>query len=519
MKNHIAFLILILALTCSSISDAQTPAPVDFLNINTATLQQVFDHKTKVRVKIININRFIYKVTEEKTEEDFNVTVPTILAGIKLPLLLKTQNPVPGTPAANINVVTAGKTAIQLQNDLEAKFKDLVRANRAINEAIEEHNAVVQLSKDCNDTFLQVQSKVETKLRAFLAKPGGDIPLLATEMEKLLIGKVALSNKIANDIEELSKALIERSLEEYKSNILSENDNLAVLNGELSKLYEDQKTTRPVDKPAIAARIQNKEKEIRAKSHSIKNLDMDFEIQKTNTSDIIEKSKSIVTEINKYNIDGNFIKLVDDIKKVNESNYTYYSETVLMKKDEYNFKINAVSDGPLTCNKPNEQKVEVVLRTRGGIKLDFSTGPFFMRGDKEFLNQSYYYKPISETETSIAIADKGKGLLLAIGALMHIYKRSPANFKIGGAVGVSSTFNFDVLNFHVGPSLIFGDKERVCLTFGITAREIDRLDKNYKSDIPYNSKLLPESIPTYKVFPKLGTFIALTYNFSRFNSK
>ncbi|SFE53387.1 hypothetical protein [Spirosoma endophyticum] len=516
MKNYILLLVLILVLKVISTANAQTNATVNFLAINSAELQQTFSYKEKVRVQITNINRFIYKVTEEKTETDFNVTVPSILSAIKLPSFLTTQLPNAATPNANPKFVNATKTAAQLQADFDKDLQVLIKAHSVINKAIEKHNNAVQLSKDCNATFAVIESNVKGELFPFL---GGNntIPDLATTMSRLVEGKAELVNKIGDEIEEILKAWEKQSLIEFRSSVITDDDLLARYNNDLDILKGKLQTANRADINTIRSNIIVKEKQIRDQSRIIKQNEDDFQGTNKANEAILEKVKSIMAEINKYKEDGNFFKLVDDIRKVNVSNYTYYSETVVMKKDEYKFNISATADGPLVCNKPNEQKLEVVLRTKGGVKLDFSTGAFYMVGNNDFLGESYYYKPISETESSIATSEKGKGGLLGIGALMHIYKRSPANFKVGLAVGVSSTVSFDALNLHLGPSFIFGDKDRFCFSLGITGREAVLLNTDYQVGTIYDPKLLPEAVPTYKVFPKFGCFFSLTYSVSRFN--
>ena len=85
--------------------------------------------------------------------------------------------------------------------------------------------------------------------------------------------------------------------------------------------------------------------------------------------------------------------------------------------------------------------------------------------------------------------------------------------------GLSTSAGFDQLNFHLGVSLIFGNKNRLLVTGGLTLRETKILDRNFDLDTAYETSALPESPPTISVFPKAGYFISLTYNFSKFKSE
>ena len=242
----------------------------------------------------------------------------------------------------------------------------------------------------------------------------------------------------------------------------------------------------------------------------------DYSNSKKGDEDQVTNAKALVDEINKFKEDGKLYTLTDDIRKVNEANYSYYSETVKLKKDETKYTFTVTADGQMVCNKKNESKFEVKLRTVGGIKLDFSTGIFANFGKSEFLGKDYFFKPVNDTMSQISALHDSRKVLLGIGGLMHIYFRSPSNIKAGLSIGASTTTGFDVVNFHVGPTLILGDQERFCLTAGLTLKESKILSDDYKEGILYKKSLLPANIELVKKFPTTGFFFSLTYNLSRF---
>ena len=84
--------------------------------------------------------------------------------------------------------------------------------------------------------------------------------------------------------------------------------------------------------------------------------------------------------------------------------------------------------------------------------------------------------------------------------------------KVGGSLGVSTTADFADLNFHAGPSLIIGDKDRFILTAGLTLKSSKVLDQGLDVDQVYNNLKLPDDVPTVSVFPKAGWFIGVSYN-------
>src|SRR5687767_9324197 len=98
-------------LLISAVAYCQTDHPVNFLDIQNSKLKETFKRKEKVRVKVDNVNRFLYKVSTEKTETDFHMTVPAILSGIKLPAFLTTQMPTVGASQAPMLYTATSKSA------------------------------------------------------------------------------------------------------------------------------------------------------------------------------------------------------------------------------------------------------------------------------------------------------------------------------------------------------------------------------------------------------------------------
>ena len=109
--------------------------------------------------------------------------------------------------------------------------------------------------------------------------------------------------------------------------------------------------------------------------------------------------------------------------------------------------------------------------------------------------------------------------MLSVGALMHFYKRTTSCAKIGGSIGVSTTADFETLNFHAGPSIIIGNENRFIITGGITLKSSQQLDRQLEMKKTYGTNESPDEIPTVSFFPKVGAFIAITYNVSRFSKE
>jgi len=515
MKTFVLFLFCGISIS----SYCQTIFPVNFLT-HPADAKETYPTNSSVKVRIDNINRFIYKVVGEKTETDFNVTVPAALTGIKMPAFFTTETAAGPTPAPSVVAqnLAAGLTADQRYTEITNNITQIINVRERLNNAILMHNDVVHIGKDCDHDYTTIAASALARVKVYLPNASTTIEIIAPVVEAELLENIRIANVSYAQIE-AGVALWETlSLTDFRTNQKNFNATLRGLKGELKDLEEALKAAKTAaQKAKIKADISTKEAEITGVENSIENGKEDFATRKKKLDDKVAHAKELLAEINKFNEEGKLITLVDDIKKINPSNFSYYSETVKLKKDETKFHFTVSAEGQLTCNKPNEDKFDVTVRSEGGVKLDFSTGLFANFGNKEFLGQDFYYKPLNATTATIATHENGRKALFGLGALMHIYRRSPSAFKVGFAVGASTTTNFDVVNLHAGVSFILGDKERFCITPGITLREAKVLDKSYALDTVYDITTLPEEVPTIKKFPVAGFFLSFTYNVSRFN--
>ena len=146
------------------------------------------------------------------------------------------------------------------------------------------------------------------------------------------------------------------------------------------------------------------------------------------------------------------------------------------------------------------------------MKIDFSAGAMINGGNGDFIGNEYENFETDDTNSIIRIKDGGSRALLSIGAFMHIYDRGARNVKLAFSPGISTNEDFDGLIYHLGGSLIFGKKDRLIFTTGLSMKSSKILDKNYSVGEEYETSSLPETPSTIKVFPRLGYFFSLSYN-------
>ncbi len=240
----------------------------------------------------------------------------------------------------------------------------------------------------------------------------------------------------------------------------------------------------------------------------------------TEIAPIVAMTLQKVEEMDKLAKENKIQDLLDNSNRLNRANFTYVSEPFKATKDKVNLHLRFRADTLLACNYPNQLTAQRSIPVVGGWKVDFSTG-VLMSGkfmNNNFFGQELYYEGAYEDSRQSFIRQKQAGarLLLSIGAFAHLYKRTGRQVSWALSPGVSTTTAFDGFLFHLGGSALLGRETRLVITLGGTFRESALLDRRYQVDSAYPTESLPQEVPTIRVFPRVGWFLALTYNLSSF---
>jgi uncharacterized protein YqiB (DUF1249 family) len=235
---------------------------------------------------------------------------------------------------------------------------------------------------------------------------------------------------------------------------------------------------------------------------------------------IVAMALQKVDEMDKLAKENKIQDLIDNYNRLNRANFTYVSEPFKATKDEVNLHLNFRADTLLACNYPSRLTAQSSIPVVGGWKVDFSTG-VMMSGkfrNNNFFGQELYYEGAPEDSAHFFIRQKQSGarLLLSIGAFAHLYKRTGRQVSWALSPGISTTTAFDGFLFHLGGSALLGRETRLVVTLGATFRESTLLDRRYRVDTMYPAAALPQEVPTIRVFPRGGWFLAFTYNLSSF---
>ena len=484
---------------------------INFMNLPKDTVIRI-QHSEAFAVRLINLNRFLFKVDGIKSETDFNITVPAALTGIKLPQYLS----LPGTqikdnsPTSDTTVVTTDR----LMSRTEAALKLIKDNGKKMDDAITLLRELGNISKDCAlgeaGAKQTAMAKTNFLISGKINFENQDAAALGNKLDDMLSKLLPDAEKALSRLEQLLIIYPDTSSKELKAYI----ENLCVslkLNLEVDKKKLSQADHAKLKRQINSARselagVDSLRKEIKKTSSLLeKNVEM--------AREIVGTMKKIVRENQLFQLSRIFSLLTSP------QTYSYTSEAMTATTDQIKFTLTVEPLELMTCAPGGKRVVEVTLKVKGGFKIDFSTGAFVNGGSNKFLGNSYYYHNIDADHREIVTADRNSRQLLSVGALMHFYWRSYDPVKFAVSVGVSTTANISDLNFHLGPSLIIGNKNRIVVSAGLTLKSSPVIDRNLQTNKSYTKFESPDEIPTLTQFPIGGYFVGITYNISKFSAK
>lgn len=505
---RIVIFILLLSLKAFG-QNVDKSIPIDFMALENEYKEELEYGKT-FQINVSNINRYLYKVDGVKVETNFNIAVPSALTGVKLPAYFFTEEPSPGkmrTPSR------AAKSATNVYKDIQKqllKVKETVEISAAdINKALILLNELNRLTKDCSDKHDDILKQALQKSSFFLTGSTNYTDSASQIASKL---KDKLEGITKSPDQELSK--LKALVDEYEVLGNQEIDEQRQFNIDQKRIVENQKDTKSMSRSELKKSddaIRSFEKKITAYMTDKKDFSELMEKIWANE----EKAKTAVQEIKKFELDDNSFKIVHLFQLVSDpSLFTYKSEIFTAKTDEIKYTITIEPTEFNTCDLNGKRIISVIVNVKGGWKIDFSTGAFVNLGNDEFMGNSYYYVYEDSDHRKIVTADRGSRALMSVGALMHFYWRSTSYVNAGLSMGVSTTAAVSDLLFHAGPSAFIGKKNRLVISAGATLKSSTVLDQKLQTGIIYTKIESPDAIPTVSVFPKLGYFFSITYNFT-----
>ena len=100
-------------------------------------------------------------------------------------------------------------------------------------------------------------------------------------------------------------------------------------------------------------------------------------------------------------------------------------------------------------------------------------------------------------------------------SFIHFYAPSRKAVTVAGSFGIGFPLgggeNLQSISFFLGPSLLFGNSERIVLNAGIMGGKVERLSQGYKLGDYYTSDA--NQAPTASVY-ELGYYLGISFNLS-----
>lgn len=509
MKKAKPLIILVVFIITGMFSTAQTRT-IDSLEFAPDTIPIKFQdtpgmpkyckvtYGRKYVLKIDNINLSMFKVEGSISQKDFNTQKPEIFKAVALPGYLNLRLPAPanlttdGAPSAEDQTISGN-----LQNLIE-ELKKVDSVSKRVNATGGINNELKNLMDDCSSGGGLICDKAVRLFQSFLHVHTNNRDALAlafvSEMKDLIT------------FAENTRPRLESAASGYFSQLKSDKRRMESLVLELQKRIEAAK------KPDAGMVL-----DLKAYQDTLRMKGEYYDSVKV----IVDKAVKQIEDLVKFRDENKIHDIAHNFRLINPSTFTYYSKPLKAESDEVTLDFTVSHENPVPCNTPSSINYSAKYKTKGGLKIDFSSGIFLNSGSANFMGRELQYRPVkgADTLTTIEAKDGGKRLMLSVGALMHIYCRSGKNLNFAFSPGLSTTTGLDGLNFHLGASAIFGNENRFVLSAGLTLRESKILDKNYALNTQYEKKYLPETVPLIKVFPKTGFFIAFTYNWSKFSKE
>lgn len=524
MRNKRSLIFALFLVSATARINAQTQLIIDFNNLPAIPVHKVYPYGTRIQVKVTNINTFLYNISENRADSEYNTATPSLLSTLALPPFLTSQIPA-AQAAPMIAMVQRAPAALPaaafphvIHQELLNNLHQIIYAEEELNKLVRLHNDCIGTSKDCDLSATAIIHAVTGKIQAAANGyniPVGTISVMADDWQTQVISRIGTADISYQQMQEIYHHWQINYTDSSRTVLADRNSTLTEAKFKLAQLTDAAKGIKDPKKAAAAQQAVLAQQHVvdRAQA-SVNDHADDTKTRQQDEADLMTRAKTLITDIDGYLKNGNLYTLFADLKTINENNYAFYSETIHLKKDQTRLTFTVTSKQPLPCDKPNQATFNVILRPRGGLKIDFSSGIFISGGGASFAGNTYYYKPVTDSTSTIATPSVKNNLVVSLGALMHIYFRSPALIKPALSVGASLNTGATIYNLHAGPSLIIGNRNRLIFTGGITLRQSTLLDKAYNTTTVYTTALLPATVPTVNKFPVTGWFFSLTYDVS-----
>jgi len=481
MTRFIYLPIILLAFSCKTTEKiANKKITFDFATPVYPAVETITP-KQSIELTLQNINPYLYDVSLKDSLIVHTIDQPALFGTVFTPKDLKTTPA--EAPATNDTANNPKSTEFTLLKDKETSLDDNLQtfveayanyenAVRGVLTLSTVSDDISKLLTDCYSTIAQLKSKADGYIMAKIATlTAGSLPIgIQSEIDNkssIERGKVEQYIKSGEEVKKKLNAILEQAdpkmpLSQYKSIEKDIKEKTAVIDDILDNCQKLLKKLTDFDEAKVGKKIEEN-------------------YNKVMTSRI-EKTFIIPTQ--------------------------YRTDEVLL-----NVKVNKKQE--VTCLK-EISNFSIPVVTKGGVKIDFSTGVVFNIGRNKFFNQSYRYDSVFRGNKTLAdsvkiVRNRNNNVVVpSLGAFFHVYSRFVSSFNIGGLVGAS--LGTDQRTYmHVGGCLLIGKSDRLIIGGGISMATSKTLDGRYSENQEIPRGQAPTAIPTEDA-NRIGGFVSITWN-------
>ncbi len=428
-----------------------------------------------ITFRVININRFNYNVEINGEVLDHNSVAPDVYSK-------------PGVKKAD----EEKKKAADEQKDKEeiarqAKAgeidikKEMENLENAINRLSKIKNLQVQLEKILlgSESYMHLEFQKKKLFENFPGLKGDDSPEAVEKKFKQIV-------KDANLTIKRIKAFI------GKDNI----DKMKIRKADIEAFVKDKKNRK------FLADYYEK------LSIYFQNLATYFQMIFENFSKIFQLEK-LLDEFETKGYISRIKQLLDNFKP---ENFSVSLTVPTVDTDEVQFKVKIKPAEGKKVKVHHQLNGPVVVKVRGGWKIDFSTGIMFVIDAHD---RSYRFDDSPDDPEEVILREDTlkHSISPVVGPMMHIHLRQIGKLKWTLTFGMG-TGKADSLSYYLGLGLMLGSKKRFVISFGAAAAKYDRLLPEYRDFVgkvmPKNDDLTPADL--VRDAYKLRAFVSLTYN-------
>jgi hypothetical protein len=196
-----------------------------------------------------------------------------------------------------------------------------------------------------------------------------------------------------------------------------------------------------------------------------------------------------------------------NLAEVLSNDFTYHTR-IPVYNDLVTIKLKVMEKDKTTATGEEKKAVkarEIILQAKGGLKVSASVGLNFSRHFSP--GQSYSVKD------DIIVEEDAGAFAPAATSFLHFYSYTGGRVSLGGSFGIGFPVvgedENQAIQFFVGPSLIFGSRQRMVLNSGVMGGRVSRLSRGFRVGDQFD--ISNGDIPTRNPY-ELGLFIGTSFN-------